>query len=108
MKKVLLIGAAALGIYFLTSGKKKTASLPSNTTAQPTFFQQYEGKLVIDSVGHWMLIKGGKIYTFSSQKGWAKYASENPQHSTPIQVNYPAWEQYATQQIGGVTNLPGY
>lgn len=108
MKKVLLIGAAALGIYFLTSGKKKTPTLPSNTTSQPTFFQQYEGKLVIDSNKFWMVIKNGRIYTFTDVKTWGKYAKDNPQHSTPVQVNFPAWEQYATQQIGGVTNLPGY
>jgi hypothetical protein len=110
MKKVLLIAAVAAGLYYLTSGKKKTttSNLPSNSTAQPTFLEQYEGKLVIDSKGYWMVIKNGKIFTFSNVDGWAKYAQENPQHSTPVKVNFPAWEQYATQQVGGVTTLPGY
>ena len=109
MKKVLLIAAVAAGLYYLTSGKKKTttSNLPSNQT-QPTFLEQYEGKLVIDSIGHWMVIKNGRIYTFSGVDGWAKYAQENPQHSTPVKVDFPAWEQYATQQVGGVTTLPGY
>jgi len=109
MKKVLLIAAVAAGLYLLTSGKKKTttSNLPSNP-AQPTFLEQYEGKLVIDSIGHWMVIKNGRIYTFSGVDGWAKYAQENPQHSTPVKVDFPAWEQYATQQVGGVTTLPGY
>ncbi len=109
MKKVLLIAAVATGLYFLTSGKKKTttSNLPSNQT-QPTFLEQYEGKLVIDSIGHWMVIKNGRIYTFSGVDGWAKYAAEFPQHNTPITVSFPAWEQYAVNQTGGVTTLPGY
>ena len=112
MKKTILIlaGLAIAGFAFKdkifgTSADAQT--LPGSSTDN-SFFSMYEGKLVIDPAGYWMVIKDGRIHTFSSEQAWARYAKENPQHSTPIVVDFPAWMDYAVNQVGGVATLPGY
>jgi hypothetical protein len=103
MKKVLLIGALLAGGYFMLRKKDDTiAALPNQTNTpavEPTFFQKYNGKIVVDSDGNYMLVLNGKIYTFAGVKELSDYTMQNPQHKDSVAVDFPAWKQYA--------NLPG-
>ena len=107
MKKVLIIGGLLAGAYFVFGKKSETsnAQTPKNTpVAEPTFWEKYNGKIVIDNKGYWMLVLNGKAYTFADTAAIGDYTTKNPQHADAITVDFPAWEQYAVANYGGQYN----
>lgn len=113
MKKTILIlaGLAIAGFAFkdkILGTSSGTQSFPGSGTDN-SFFSMYEGKIVVDPPGYWMVIVNGVIYTFSGQEGMSRWLNENSRNGSPIvEVDFPAWETYATKQVGGVGTLPGY
>lgn len=101
MKKVLIIAAIAAGAYFLL-GKKTddtaTAELPANDT---DFFTKYNNKLVVDSVGYWILVKDGKLFTPIDMASLQEWRMENPKNAVEIRLDFPVWEIYNQTKYGG-------
>jgi len=111
MKKVLiLLGLIAVGGYFYSTRKKDSNAVAGDEPMQlqNDFFTQYDNSIVVDKDGMWMVVQNGKIFTFTDQKGLNAWQLANPENATPIVVDFPAWQQYAVNQSGGVTALPGY
>lgn len=108
MKKLLLIvGVLAIAGYAFKDKLKGSSATNALNPVNDDFLTKYEGKVLEDSAGNWLVISNGKVYTFSGLEGWQKYANDFPQHNQVIKVDFPAWEMYAVPQ-GEVLTLPGY
>lgn len=109
MKKVIIIGGL-VGLGFLLfkpkQNQNQTTTNTTTTGAPPkqTFWEKYNGRILADVEGYWMLVLNGKCYTFRDVAHISEYTLQYPQYSEVLKVDFPAWREYAVQNYAGEYN----
>lgn len=113
MKKILFI-AALLGVGYYTFANKKTETQeqenpgfePADETpidgALPAFFAKYNGRVVDDVNGKYMLILDGRLYSPKSLETLIEWQKRNPLMAETLKVAEEIWTaQNVNDYYGG-------
>lgn len=96
MKKVILVGAAALALWFIFKPKSTTDEVQGNS--KPDLVDPNDGFAVVNSIGNFFLLKDGYAYYVYSLKVWQEYLAKYPQFTNNIVLTD---EQLAKYPVNG-------
>ena len=99
MKKVLIIGLLLGAGWYVFGGTKSETTTPIQPTGD--IFQQYNGRVIADKDGYYMLVKEGKLYTpidLASLQAWQR---ANPLVADTVIVPVSVWTVYSQEHYGG-------
>ena len=95
MKKVLIIGLLLGAGWYAFAGKKDAPADSKDV------FVKYNGRIVSDAKGYWMIIRNGKLYSVkgTSAQDWF---DANPNNKEVLSVPENIWEIYSKEHFGGL------
>ena len=103
MKKIL-IPALILGAIYFAYKSNKTKTLPTNTnpTTSSDVFVKYNGHIVTDAKGYWMIIRDGKLYNIKQNGTVQDWLNANPSNQEVVTAPENIWETYVGTNYGGL------
>ena len=111
MKKILIFGLL-LGTGYYVYSKSKNPIASTNTHPggllppdEDGFIKNvqtpYEGRVIVDKDGYWMLVKNGKLKTPTDLASLQKWQKENPTVADAVNVNTSVWLTYSEKHSEG-------
>ncbi|MFN3941484.1 MAG: hypothetical protein ACK4K1_02465 [Flavobacterium sp.] len=91
MKKLILLGALAFGGWHLFVKNINSSSAQNNPNQNP--LAAYEGKIIVDNKGYWLLVENGLLY-FVSQNMINVWLQNNPNQSALEVPTMDAFSQF--------------
>lgn len=92
MKKLLVLAVIAGGIWYFTQGKDASGEA---LELEEDFFTKYNNRIVVDSLGRWMLVKDGKLAATRSTETIIAHQQKYPEFAEVINLDWDVWGYYA-------------